>query len=146
MIDWYATEEQIAKCRHLTLTHFTIQLSGAALGRDPTLESQATGKVTIFVLGLAAFISGTVSAITLYRDSSNGGIYPSVYQCAAGFGRNARERRVPENKVFQSVRLYFGFVRTAQDSPMASLAGVEPATCRLGGGCSILLSYRDVKR
>ena len=26
---------------------------------------------------------------------------------------------------------------------MVSRAGVEPATCRLGGGCSIQLSYRD---
>lgn len=32
----------------------------------------------------------------------------------------------------------------ATRSDMASLAGVEPATCRLGGGCSILLSYRDL--
>ena len=37
-----------------------------------------------------------------------------------------------------------GIPRTCKEPQLASLAGVEPATCRLGGGCSILLSYRDV--
>ena len=27
---------------------------------------------------------------------------------------------------------------------MASLKGFEPSTCRLGGGCSIQLSYSDI--
>lgn len=37
-----------------------------------------------------------------------------------------------------------GLLRTCKEPQLASLAGVEPATCRLGGGCSILLSYRDI--
>ncbi len=33
---------------------------------------------------------------------------------------------------FRVLHIIFGFVRTSQDSPLASLAGFEPATCRLG--------------
>lgn len=44
---------------------------------------------------------------------------------------------------FRVLHSISGLLRTAQEWPLASLAGVEPATCRLGGGCSILLSYRD---
>ena len=38
----------------------------------------------------------------------------------------------------------FDWQGVTEKDPLASLAGVEPATCRLGGGCSILLSYRDL--
>lgn len=44
---------------------------------------------------------------------------------------------------FRVLYSFLGFLRPSQEWPLASLAGVEPATCRLGGGCSILLSYRD---
>jgi hypothetical protein len=44
---------------------------------------------------------------------------------------------------FRVLYSFLGLLRTSQEWPLASLAGVEPATCRLGGGCSILLSYRD---
>ena len=33
---------------------------------------------------------------------------------------------------------------TGKKGGMASQRGVEPPTCRLGGGCSIQLSYWDV--
>ena len=44
---------------------------------------------------------------------------------------------------FRVLYSFLGLLRTSQEWLLASLAGVEPATCRLGGGCSILLSYRD---
>ncbi len=44
---------------------------------------------------------------------------------------------------FRVLYSFLGLPRTCKEPQLASLAGVEPATCRLGGGCSILLSYRD---
>lgn len=41
---------------------------------------------------------------------------------------------------FRGFSEVFGIVRNARDPEMAPSAGFEPATCRLGGGCSILLS------
>ncbi|HCA01798.1 MAG TPA: hypothetical protein DEO68_06355 [Halomonas campaniensis] len=94
-------------------------------------------KVIIFVPGLVAFICRIVSAMAVYRVFPNEDIYRNVYHLAAGFGRNCEELK---NNVYQSIILFLGLLRTCKEPPLASLAGVEPATCRLGAGFQ-LFSY-----
>lgn len=73
------------------------------------------------------------------------GVYTILYTTCKpvleGTARNDEDKKIKSFRVLHSI---FGLLRTCKECPLASLAGVEPATCRLGGGCSILLSYRDL--
>lgn len=48
--------------------------------------------------GLVVLICRIVSAMVVYRASSNGDIYHSVYHLSAGFERNAEERQGAKNQ------------------------------------------------